>query len=56
MRLKDSFSCIKKISFKNTVVYTFLLKEKKPAGMEEIQDINSKSQILERELINVNDI
>jgi hypothetical protein len=53
MRLKDSFSCIKRISFKNTALYTFLLKEKKPTGMEEIQDINNKSQILERELITV---
>ena len=53
MRLKDSFSCIKRISFKNTVVYTFLLKDKISDGMEEIQDINSKSQILEIELITV---
>ena len=53
MRLKDSFSCIKRISFKNTALYTFLLKEKKPAGMEEIQDIKNKLQILEIELINV---
>ena len=56
MRLKDSFSCIKKISFKNTLVYTFLLKDKIPAGMEEIQDINSKSKILEIELVTVNGI
>ena len=41
------------MSFKNTEVYTFLLKVKIPAGMEEIQDINNKSQILEIELINV---
>ena len=56
MRLKDSFSCIKRISFKNTLVYTFLLKEKIPAGTEEIQDIKSKPQILEIELITINDI
>jgi len=51
MRLKDSFSCIKRISFKNTLVYTFLLKDKIPAGMEETQDIKDRLLILEIELI-----
>ena len=51
MRLRDSFSCIKRISFKNTLVYTFLLKDKIPAGMEETQDIKDRLLILEIELI-----
>ena len=47
MRLKDSFSCIKRISFKNTVVYTFLLKDKISDGgnsgyQQQITDIGNR--------------
>ena len=53
MRLRDSFSCIKRMSCKNTEVYTFVLKFKIPAGMEGTLGIKNRLKILEIELITV---